>query len=46
MNKSKIKDIAEAEKLDRSKPPKSGKPKDVNFPKFLNQRRIMELQSL
>jgi len=38
MNKSKIKDIAEAEKLDRSKPPKSGKPKDVNFPKFFESK--------
>jgi len=34
MSKIKIKDIGTAEKLDRSKPPKSGKPRDVNFPKF------------
>lgn len=38
MSKTKIKDIAEAEKLDRSKPPKSGKPKDINFPKFYESK--------
>ncbi|MEO6694532.1 MAG: pitrilysin family protein [Ignavibacteria bacterium] len=38
MNKTKIKDISEVEKLDRSKPPKPGKPKDVNFPKFFEAK--------
>lgn len=38
MPETKIKNITEAEILDRSKPPKSGKPKDVNFPKFFETK--------
>ncbi len=33
-----IKDIRKAEKLDRSKPPKSGKPKDIKFPEFFEAK--------
>ncbi|MDQ3020605.1 MAG: insulinase family protein [Bacteroidota bacterium] len=38
MTTTKIKDITEAEILDRSKPPKAGKPKDINFPKFFEAK--------
>lgn len=38
MSVSKIKEMKETQKLDRSKPPKSGKPKDVNFPKFFEAK--------
>lgn len=38
MSVPKIKVIKETQKLDRSKPPKSGKPKDVNFPKFFEAK--------
>lgn len=34
MSTSNIKEIEQAETLDRSVPPKTGKPKDINFPKF------------
>lgn len=33
-----IKGIEQAEVLDRSVPPKSGKPKDINFPKFFETK--------
>ena len=35
-----IKGIEQAEVLDRSKPPKSGRPKDINFPKFFETRSV------
>lgn len=34
MSNTNISDIKKVQKLDRSKPPKSGKPKDISFPKF------------
>ena len=38
MSNTKIKDIEQAKIFDRSKPPKSDKPKDVNFPEFFEQK--------
>jgi zinc protease len=38
MGKAKIKNINELEILDRSKAPKPGKPRDVNFPKFFEAK--------
>lgn len=38
MQNNKINEIKHGETLDRSMPPKSGKPKDVNFPKFFETR--------
>jgi len=38
MTVNNIKGIEQAEFVDRSKPPKSGRPKDINFPKFFETR--------
>lgn len=38
MGITKIKNISEIEKFDRTKPPKSGDPKDLNFPKFFETK--------
>lgn len=38
MTISKIKETAKSDKLDRSVAPRSGKPKDVNFPRFFETR--------
>lgn len=38
MSDTKIINISNAEKLDRSVPPKPGKPKDLNFPKFFETK--------
>ncbi len=38
MSITKIKNVTKNDSLDRSKPPKSGKPKDVNFPKFFEMK--------
>ncbi|MEO8210195.1 MAG: pitrilysin family protein [bacterium] len=38
MTPTTIKDINEAEVLDRSVPPKAGRPKDINFPKFFEAK--------